>query len=135
MSYQIEAMSVAGNSGTLSIKKSIFEFGTTTKTENDLANPAELFLGSLAACILKNVERFSVLLKFDYLKAHIDIKAQRLDGPPRMDDIFYELTIHSQDSNLNTKLLQKNLEKFGTIYNTIKQVCNISGTVKIKPLV
>ena len=135
MGYQVKAMSVAGSSGTLSIKNSIFEFGTTTKTESDLANPAELFLGSLAACILKNVERFSVLLKFDYLKAHIDIKAQRLDGPPRMDDIFYELTIHSQDSNLNPKLLQKNLEKFGTIYNTVKQMCNISGTVKIKPLV
>ncbi len=135
MGYQVKAMSVAGSSGTLSIKNSIFEFGTTTKTENDLANPAELFLGSLAACILKNVERFSVLLKFDYLKAHIDIKAQRLDGPPRMDDIFYELTIHSQDSNLNPKLLQKNLEKFGTIYNTVKQMCNISGTVKIEPLV
>ncbi|MCK0159342.1 OsmC family protein [Allomuricauda sp. F6463D] len=135
MSYHIKATSVADDSGSITVKNSVFEFGTTSSTEDSMVNPAEIFLGSLASCILKNVERFSRLLKFDYLKANIVINAQRLDEPPRMDDIFYELTIYSQDQNLNTKLLQKNLEKFGTIYNTIKQVCTISGTIKVEPSV
>jgi len=31
---------------------------------------------------------------------------------------------------LNVELLKKNIEKFGTIYNTIKLSCSISGTIK-----
>jgi hypothetical protein len=34
-----------------------------------------------------------------------------------MDEIQYELS-RSQDDSLNIDLLQKNIEKFGTIFNT-----------------
>ncbi len=126
MEYSIAATSVAKNDALLDIKKSSIAFGTTKKTADELPNPAELFLSAFAACILKNVERFSVLMHFEYDKAAIKVNAIRLESPPRMENIHYELTIFSKDKKLNLELLKKNIEKFGTIFNTVQQSCSIS---------
>lgn len=128
MKYQIKAASVSKQDAALQIKDSKIAFGTTSE---DLPNPAELFLGSFAACILKNVERFSTLMRFSYTKAEIEVNASRLEGPPRMDDINYTLTIQTEDEKLNVPLLQKNIEKFGTIFNTIKLSATVSGTINV----
>ena len=79
--------------------------------------------------MLKNVERFSAMMKFTYTKATLEVNATRLENPPRMDRIIYNLTIYSDDGKLNTALLRKNIEKFGTIYNTVKLSCTISGKI------
>ena len=129
MKYHIKASSVSNQDAVVTIKKSAIDFGTTKKTAELLPNPAELFLGSFASCILKNVERFSGMMKFSYTKATIEVDATRLENPPRMENIIYNLKIHSNDKKLNTVLLKKNIEKFGTIYNTVKLSCSISGTI------
>ncbi len=133
MDYQITASSIANDDATIHIKESNIDFGTTPKTADSLPNPAELFLGSFAACMLKNVERFSAMMRFSYSKTMLGVKATRLENPPRMDNIEYSLTIYSDDDKLNTALLKKNIEKFGTIYNTVKLSCSISGTIKTVP--
>jgi len=130
MEYSISATSFPKNDASIAVKQSKIDFGTTEKTAEQLPNPAELFLGSFAACLLKNVERFSGLLHFEYDRADLLVSATRLERPPRMDNIKYELTIFSKDEKLRVELLKKNLEKFGTIYNTVKQACSISGTIK-----
>jgi len=131
MNYQIKASSIADQDAIVHIKQSNIDFGTTPNTAEILPNPAELLLGSFAACILKNVERFSGMLNFSYTKAGLEVNATRLENPPRMDNILYQLTIYSNDKRLNADLLKKNLEKFGTIYNTLKLSCTISGTIDI----
>tara|TARA_R110000868_G_scaffold320934_1_gene582030 strand:+ start:135 stop:533 length:399 start_codon:yes stop_codon:yes gene_type:complete len=131
MLYSSAGNSTSKNSASLKIKQSDIAFGITPDKETSLPNPAELFLGSLAACILKNVERFSVLMHFTYSNAEIVINATRLEKPPRMDEIQYHLKIYSQDKSLNLDLLKKNIENHGTIYNTVKEVCTITGTITI----
>ncbi|RED42222.1 putative OsmC-like protein [Winogradskyella eximia] len=130
MNYQIKASSLSNEDAIIHIKASDIDFGTTSKTAEALPNPAELFLGSFAACMLKNVERFSTMMKFSYTKTMLNVSATRLDNPPRMENINYDLTIYTKDDKLNVELLKKNIEKFGTIYNTIKLSCSISGTIK-----
>ncbi|MGB5555929.1 MAG: OsmC family protein [Flavobacteriaceae bacterium] len=132
MNYSIRAESEAANDAIIHVKHSHIRFGTTDKTSETLPNPAELFLGSFAACILKNVERFSGMMRFGYEKAELTVKAERLENPPRMDRLTYELTIFTQDEKLNSALLKKNIEKFGTIYNTVKQICEISGNIVVR---
>lgn len=129
MKYQIKASSSSKQEADIQIKQSTIGFGITSKTAETLPNPAELFLGSFAACILKNVERFSVIMKFNYAKATINVQATRLENPPRMENIHYNVTMYSNDPKLNLVLLKKNLEKFGTIYNTVKLSCSITGTI------
>jgi uncharacterized OsmC-like protein len=128
--YHIKASSISKQEGIIQVKQSIINFGTTSLTSENLPNPAELFLSSFASCILKNVERFSVMLKFNYLKANVEVYAMRLENPPRLDNIRYNLIVYSSDKRLNIDLLKKNIEKFGTIYNTIKLSCTISGTIR-----
>lgn len=129
MDYHIKAASIANQDAMIYIKESNVDFGITPNTAATLPNPAELFLGSFAACMLKNVERFSAMLKFTYSKALLEVKATRLENPPRMDNIVYHLILYSNDEKLNLDLLKKNMEKFGTIYNTVKLSCSISGTI------
>ena len=130
MKYFSKAESSSKNNATIKIKDSEIVFGTTPESAESLPNPAELFLGSFSACILKNVERFSVIMNFEYSHAEIMVEATRLEKPPRMDDINYELKVYSQDSKLNIELLKKNIEKFGTIFNTVKSSCSVIGEVK-----
>lgn len=132
MNYSIKASSSADNDAIIHVKQSDIDFGTTERTSEILPNPAELFLGSFAACILKNVERFSGMMRFSYEKAELTVHAERLENPPRMDRLTYELTIYTQDEKMNSSLLKKNIEKFGTIYNTVKQICEISGNIVIR---
>ena len=129
MSYQINASSIANQDAVIHVKQSNIDFSTTSKTAEILPNPAELFLGSFVACMLKNVERFSDLMDFEYTKATVEVNAARLEKPPRMDEIQYTLNIYTDDKRLNIDLLKKNIEKFGTIYNTIKLACSISGII------
>lgn len=129
MKYKIKASSNSNEDAILNIKDSNIDFGTTSKTSESLPNPAELFLGAFAACMFKNVERFLVMMKFNYTKTTLEVRATRLENPPRMENINYDLIIYSDDNKLNTSLLKKNIEKFGTIYNTVKLACNIKGTI------
>ncbi|MDF4222131.1 OsmC family protein [Maribacter sp. M208] len=134
MNYRINANSKSNDDATIHIKKSSIDFVTTNSTSKSLPNPAELFLGSFAACMLKNVERFSKMMKFEYQKTDLEINADRLENPPRMDNIVYNLIIYSNDEKLNTGLLKKNIEKHGTIYNTVKRSCQITGMIKVENL-
>ncbi|WP_299339507.1 OsmC family protein [uncultured Psychroserpens sp.] len=130
MEYFSKASSSSKNNASIKIKESEIIFGITPESSDNLPNPAELFLGSFSACILKNVERFSILMNFEYSNAELIVNATRLEKPPRMDKLNYELKIYSQDNNLNIDLLKKNIEKFGTIFNTVKASCNINGEIK-----
>ena len=133
MNYSIEASSKAGQDALLKVKKSKIVFGTTDATADEFPNPAELFLGSFAACILKNVERFSKLLHYTYEGASIKVTATRYERPPRMDEIHYTCTVYSKDKKLKPALLKLNIEKFGTIFNTVKASCSVEGEVEIIP--
>ncbi|MGB5274954.1 MAG: OsmC family protein [Flavobacteriaceae bacterium] len=130
MKYSIKANSYAKDNAVIPIKETFIKFGTTAESVDTLANPAELFLSSFAACILKNVERFSELMKFQYIDAAIEVSATRLEKPPRMDEIEYRLVIHTHQPDINAELLKKNIEKFGTIFNTVQRSCVIKGTVR-----
>ena len=130
MEYQIRASSISNKDAAIQIKQNDIDFGTTSKSAETLPNPAELFLGAFASCMLKNVERFSAMMKFTYSKATVNVSAKRMEKPLKMDNIDYRLTIYSSDENLNIPLLKKNIEKFGTIYNTVKLSCNINGVIE-----
>lgn len=130
MNYSVTANSTANTKANLEIKETTIVFGITKNTEQTLANPAELFLSAFSACILKNVERFSKIMNFQYEKAEVTVHATRTAKPAKMDKLEYTLIIYSQDKKLNLKLLKRNIEKFGTIYNTVSSSCEIIGKLE-----
>lgn len=110
MEYKIKASSISNKDASIQIKQSEIAFGTTPEAAETLPNPAELFLGAFASCMLKNVERFSSMMKFKYEKAEVNVAATRTEKPLKMDNLIYKLTVFSEDENLNISLLKKILK-------------------------
>jgi len=101
---------------TFSVREQKMSFGILQE-QKDLLNPAELLLGAFAACCLKNVQRFSELLGFNYENASIEVTGERQEKPTKIIAIQYVIRISGANDKLNVELLHKNLRKFGTIYN------------------
>lgn len=51
------------------------------------------------------------------------------DAPPRFIAIEYTLHLVTPEPAHRVELLHRNLQKFGTVYNTLAAVCEVSGTV------
>lgn len=95
--------------------------------------PAELLAGAFAACLLKNVARSSAMLPFAYDSVRVEVTMHRQDAPPRFTAIEYALHLVTPEPAHRVELLHRNLQKFGTVYNTLAAVCEVSGTVTASP--
>ena len=127
LEYQILAESKAGGKAAAQAKKSIVSFDAAAESGDQWPNPAELFLSAFAACILKNVERYSHILHTPYSRASISVRGWRRDIPPAMVKVEHELTVWSSEDDRKMELLHRNIKKFGTIYNTVLASCEVSG--------
>lgn len=132
LTYNIKAVSKKGGNAFAKANESIINFDASSGRDKQLPNPAELLLSSFAACVLKNVERFSELLHFNYKTAKISVKGWRQERPPMMSKISYVLEVDSDMDLKMLNLLHKNILKFGTITNTLDQVVDLSGEIKFK---
>lgn len=134
----------AGPAGRYAVEASVLEKGISTASCKDaqplrfdssagqnatLFGPADLLVAAFAACVLKNVERLSTILSFQYETASISVVAQRKERPPRIVAIEYELRVVTEESAHRVDLLHRNIVQFGTIYNTLAAVCDVSGSI------
>jgi uncharacterized OsmC-like protein len=103
--------------------------GASGPGEAKLPGPADLLAAALAACILKNVERFSKILRFDYRRATIDVAVEREEPPPRIVRARYRLQVETDESDARLELLHRNIRKFGTITNTIAAAADLQGEI------
>lgn len=129
LEYEISAQVVSGGDAKANANQSEIQFDATSGRHIVLPNPAELLLTSLAACILKNVQRYSEILNIPYHKARIRVKGVRTDNPPAMTKIEYLLEIDTDADERKLDTWHKNILKFGTITNTIANACNLTGRV------
>jgi uncharacterized OsmC-like protein len=95
----------------------------------DAFNPAELLLTSIAACMLKGIERVAPMLKFALRSADVRVHGIRQDTPPRMVSVDYEVVVDTDESDARLDLLHRNIEKFGTVYNTLSGAVTLTGTI------
>ncbi len=130
LTYQIIAHSEKGEEAYVEANNTTFSFDASAGRAANLPNPAELLLSSLAACMLKNVARFSEILKYEYARAEVEISGLRNDSPPFMSAINYVLKIESDMGEKKLHLLHKNILKFGTITNTLAKVAKLNGTIE-----
>jgi uncharacterized OsmC-like protein len=130
LSYQIKAESKKGGEAKAIANNGIINFDASAERQDNLPNPAELLLTSLAACMLKNVERFSEILKYEYTNAQIEVEGLRNETPPFMSEINYVLKVESDMDQKKLNLLHKNILKFGTITNTLAKAVKLNGSIK-----
>lgn len=99
-----------------------------------LPGPADLLGSAFAACLLKNLERSRAMLSFSYDRADVRVVVHRQDAPPRFTEISYELTIETDEPERRVELVHRNLQKYGTVYNTLAAVCDVHGRVVATPV-
>jgi uncharacterized OsmC-like protein len=91
--------------------------------------PAELLCAALAACLLKNVERYSEMLPFRYDLASVVVDAVRRDSPPAMTGMHYRLELVTDEPPRRVELLHRNIRNYGTITNTLAAAVDLTGEV------
>jgi organic hydroperoxide reductase OsmC/OhrA len=96
-----------------------------------LPGPADLLAAALSACLLKNVERFSHLLSFQYAAAAVDVELEREEPPPRITKARYQLRLVTTETPERVELLHRNIKRSGTVGNTLAAACDLDGTLTV----
>jgi len=103
---------------------------TAPEGRTDAFNPAELLLTALAACMLKAIERVLPMLKFSLRDATVRVRGVRQEVPPRLVTVDYQLIVETDESDERLDLLHRNVQKYGTVYNTLAGAVKLSGTIR-----
>lgn len=130
--YSVTARRVDAHGSEAHAKDAVLVLDTDLAGRQDAFNPAELFLASIAACILKGIERVTPLLKFNLSGVEVRLRGERQDAPPRMTSVTYEIIVDTDETDHRLELLHKNVRKFGTISNTVADAVDLKGTIRRK---
>ncbi len=129
MEYNVTTSSRAGEDSRAVAKQASIVLDTDMAGRADAFNPAELLLAAVGTCMLKSMQRIIPMIKFEMQGAEIKLHGVRQDIPPKIEEITYEITVDTEESDQRLALLHKNLRKYGTIYNTISGATALSGTI------
>lgn len=132
LEYKVSARRIDSHGSEAMCKDARIVLDTGLAGRADAFNPAEMLLASLAGCMLKSTERVIPMLHFDLRGIEIALHGIRQDVPPKMIRIEYEIVVDSDESDQRLDLLHRNLQKFGTIYNTLAGATELAGTIRRK---
>lgn len=129
MTYKVESTFIEKGLSEFNLGSESIKVDVSKERDESLPGPAELLLTALSSCILKNIERFSEILKFEYENARIEVEADRRDSPPKFIEIRYKVFLKTKEDDHRIHLLHKNIKKFGTVYNSLSEETNVIGEI------
>jgi uncharacterized OsmC-like protein len=132
LEYRVEARRVDAHGSAATTKSAQIVMDTDVGGRPDALNPAELLLASVAACMIKGVERVAPMLHFTFAGVEIRLHGVRQDAPPRIVSIDYEIVVDTEEDDRRLELLHKNIPKYGTISNTVAQATKLEGNIRRK---
>lgn len=130
MDYRVSATRQGPHGSLATCKDAEIVLDTDVAGRADAFNPAELFLASIAACMIKGVERVTPMLKFELRGVEVRLHGVRQDAPPMMTSVDYELIIDTDESDQRLDLLHRNVRKYGTISNTVAAALPLNGVIR-----
>ena len=130
--YAAHGETVPGGDARITTLAATIAFDGSPTMGDEVPGPAHLLASALAACVLKNVERFSHMLPFEYTSAEVDVELERQDRPPRIVRASYRLVVDTDELAPRCELFHKNIMKYGTISNTLALACEISGSMRAR---
>ena len=135
LEYRVAARRVDADGGVATCKGASITLDTDLAGREDAFNPAELLLAALAACMLKGIERVTPILRFQLRGVEVRLHGVRQDAPPKMARIDYEILVDSDEPDRRLELLHHNVQKYGTVFNTVALGTELSGTLRRAPCV
>lgn len=132
LDYNVSARRIDAHGAEATSQEARIVLDTDLQGRPDAFNPAELLLASVAACMLKSIERVTPMLQFRLEGVDISLTGQRQDTPPQMVAIQYEIVVETGETDQRLDLLHRNIRKFGTISNTVAAALDLQGTIRRK---
>lgn len=130
LEYRVNAVRQDSHGSLATCKQAEVALDTDVNGRPDAFNPAELFLASIAACMIKGIERVTPMLNFELRGVEVRLRSVRQDAPPMMIAVDYELIIDTHEDDQRLELLHKNVRKYGTISNTVAAALPLTGTIR-----
>lgn len=133
LDYHVKARRIDAHGSLAECKSASVVLDTDLAGRRDAFNPVELFLASIAACMLKGIERVTPMLHFKLRGVDISLDAVRQDSPPKIVSIRYRITVDTDETDQRLELLHTNIRKYGTISNTVAGATDLDGVIQRKP--
>ena len=130
LEYDIKATRMDAHGSVAHCKQAEIALDTDLQDRVDAFNPAELLLAAVAACILKNMERVAPMIQFEYRGVTVKVHGVRQDSPPKMTRIEYEIDVDSDENDRKLTLMHENIQKYGTVYNTVVTGTELKGVMR-----
>jgi uncharacterized OsmC-like protein len=130
MDYHISAKRLDHHGSEASAKQATILLDTDVSGRPDAFNPAELFLASIAACMIKGIERVSPMIHFKFAGVDIKLHGMREDVPPSISAVNYEIIVETDETDQRLELLHTNVRKYGTISNTVAKATKLEGIIR-----
>jgi uncharacterized OsmC-like protein len=130
MDYHVSAKRLDPHGSEASTKQATILLDTDVNGRPDAFNPAELFLASIAACMIKGIERVSPMIHFKFEGVEIKLHGVREDVPPSISAVIYEIIVDTDETDQRLELLHTNVRKYGTISNTVAKATKLEGTIR-----
>ena len=130
MTFSVNAHRIDSHGSEATCKSAALNLDTDLAGRLDAFNPAELLLAALAACIIKGIERVTPVLKFRLRGVEVRMHGVRLDAPPRMESIDYEIPVDTDESERRLENLHENVKKCGTVFNTVAPGTRLAGVLR-----
>ena len=130
MTFDVSAQRVDAHGSLAQCKDADITLDTDMAGRTDAFNPAELLLAAVAACMIKGIERVTPILKFELRGVTIRLHGVRQDAPPKMESIEYEILVDSDESDQRLGLLHENVQKYGTVFNTVAPGTQLEGVLR-----
>jgi uncharacterized OsmC-like protein len=133
LEYHVSGRRIDSHGSVASTKDAEIVLDTDIRGRADAFNPAELFLASIAPCMIKGIERVTPMLKFDLRGVEVKLHGVRQDSPPMMISIDYELIIDTDETDQRLELLHTNVRRYGTISNTVAVATSLGSEGRYEP--
>lgn len=130
LEYRVSARRLDAHGSEATTKDATLTLDTDIKGRADAFNPAELFLASIAACMIKGIERTAPMIHFAFRGVEVRLHGLRQDAPPMMVSVDYELIVDTDEDDRRLDLLHTNVRKYGTISNTVSKALKLEGTIR-----
>lgn len=127
--YFVTATSQPGGEAQVDVFGRSIRFDAGAKRDLVHPGPAELLCAALAACLLKNTERYAHILPFRYEAARVRVEAERQDVPALFTRFTYRLEIVTDEPAQRVELLHRNVRRYGTVGSTLSLAAEVTGEI------
>ncbi len=132
MRFHVESVRIDAHGSVSRCKQAEIPLDTDLAGKPSAFNPAELLLAAVSACIIKGIERITPMLSLSLRGVEVRVDGVRQDVPPRLESITYEIIVDSDEPDRRLELLHENVQKYGTVFNTVAPGTQLTGVLRRK---